>query len=73
MDEDLINKAKDEGIIISRFLEKKLEEHFQFIGAVSKVNKELVGPPRFELESLAPKAKRMDQATLRAPIVLLVT
>ena len=25
-----------------------------------------VGPPRFELESLAPKAKRMDQATLRA-------
>ncbi len=26
----------------------------------------LVGPPRFELESLAPKAKRIDQATLRA-------
>ena len=25
-----------------------------------------MGPPRFELESLAPKAKRIDQATLRA-------
>ena len=25
-----------------------------------------MGPPRFELEFLAPKAKRMDQATPRA-------
>ena len=37
VDEDLIMKARDEGIVISRFLEKKLEEHFTFIGAVSKV------------------------------------
>ena len=28
-----------------------------------------MGPPRFELESLAPKAKRIDQATLRAPML----
>ena len=29
-----------------------------------------MGPPRFELESLAPKAKRIDQATLRAQCFL---
>jgi len=31
-----------------------------------RLKDKLVGPPRFGLESLAPKAKRIDQATLRA-------
>ena len=66
VDKDLVNKARDEGIVISRFLEKKLGEHFSFMGLVSKVNKNGMGSPRFELGFLAPKAKRMDQATPRA-------
>lgn len=33
----LIQKAKDHGLIISRFLENKLQEYFTFIDAVSIV------------------------------------
>ena len=46
---DLIEKAKDHGLVISKFLENKLQEYFQFIDAVSKVpnNRALRG--RFEL------------------------
>ena len=39
VNEDLIDKARDEGIVFSRFLEKKLEEHFQFMNVVSKQKK----------------------------------
>jgi hypothetical protein len=68
---DLVEKARDKGIVISKFLENKLQEYFQFIDMVSKSHphyqKEIVGLSEFESESLAPKAKRMDQATLQAP------
>ena len=36
---DLIQKARDHGLIISRFLENKLQEYFSFIDAVSKSQK----------------------------------
>ena len=35
---DLIQKAREQGIVISKFLENKLQEHFSFIDAVSNVN-----------------------------------
>ena len=37
---DLIQKARDHGLIISKFLENKLQEYFSFIDAVSKSQKE---------------------------------
>ena len=37
VDEELIQKARDHGLIISKFLENKLQEYFQFIDSVSKV------------------------------------
>ena len=43
VDDKLVSKARDEGIVISRFLEKKLEEHFAFIDAVSKQKKSECG------------------------------
>ena len=43
VDKEVIMKARDEGIVISRFLEKKLEEHFAFIDAVSKQKKSECG------------------------------
>jgi post-segregation antitoxin (ccd killing protein) len=33
---DLIQKARDHGLVLSRFLENKLQEYFSFIDAVSK-------------------------------------
>jgi hypothetical protein len=33
---DLIQKAREQGIVISKFLENKLQEYFQFIDVVSK-------------------------------------
>jgi hypothetical protein len=35
---DLIQKAREQGIVISKFLENKLQEYFSFIDAVSKVS-----------------------------------
>ena len=35
---DLIQKSRDHGLVISRFLENKLQEHFSFIDAVSQAN-----------------------------------
>ena len=34
---DLIQKAKDHGLVLSKFLENKLQEYFSFIDAVSNV------------------------------------
>jgi hypothetical protein len=36
---DLVEKARQQGIVISRFLENKLQEYFSFIDAVSKSQK----------------------------------
>ena len=67
IDAGLLQRARDNGLVISKFLEVKLQEYFSFLNAVgSHPQKEGVGLSRFELESLAPKAKRMDQATLQA-------
>ena len=35
---DLVEKARQQGIVISRFLENKLKEYFSFIELVSTVN-----------------------------------
>ena len=35
---DLVDRARQHGIVISRFLENKLSEYFSFIDAVSNVN-----------------------------------
>jgi DNA-binding GntR family transcriptional regulator len=42
VDEELIQKARDHGLIISKFLENKLQEYFSFFDAVSNasLNKE---------------------------------
>ena len=36
VNKELVDKAKDQGIVISKFLENKLQEYFSFIEAVSK-------------------------------------
>ena len=36
VDEDLVKKARNHGLVISRFLENKLIEYFSFIDAVSR-------------------------------------
>ena len=60
---DLIQRAREQGIVISKFLENKLQEYFQFIDMVSKPQgfsqNQSVGPLRFELKSLAPQARRI--------------
>ena len=38
VDASLLQKARDNGLVISKFLENKLQEYFSFIEAVSKVN-----------------------------------
>jgi hypothetical protein len=56
----LIQKAKDHGLIISRFLENKLQEYFQFIDAVSRIpNNERRGG---DLNSCGADAPRAFQA-----------
>jgi hypothetical protein len=35
VDEELVQKARDHGLVISKFLENKLQEYFSFIEAVS--------------------------------------
>jgi hypothetical protein len=58
---DLIQKAKNHGLIISRFLENKLQEYFTFIDAVSKApyNNERRGG---DLNSCGADAPRAFQA-----------
>jgi Post-segregation antitoxin CcdA len=38
VDEELITKARDHGLVISKFLENKLQEYFTFIDVVSNVS-----------------------------------
>jgi hypothetical protein len=60
---DLVDRARQQGIVISRFLENKLQEYFSFIDVVSRPQglsqNDSVGPLRFELKSLAPQARRI--------------
>jgi hypothetical protein len=35
---DLLQKARDNGLVIGKFLEIKLQEYFTFIQAISKTN-----------------------------------
>ena len=80
INKDLLKKARKHEINISSFLDIELRRYLAFIegkhsnpsqsemqsSRKNSNDNKLVGPPRFELESLAPKAKRIDQATLRA-------
>ena len=63
IDAGLVQKARDNGLVISKFLEIKLQEYFSFIDVISKPQshslKDSVGPLRFELKSLAPQARRI--------------
>ena len=62
VNEDLIKKAKQHGLILSNFFENKLLEYFSFINAVSngqKTKKDSMGLLRFELKSMAPEATRI--------------
>jgi post-segregation antitoxin (ccd killing protein) len=40
VDEDLVDKARNHGLVISKFLENKLQEYFNFIDAVSNPKKQ---------------------------------
>ena len=59
----LLQKARDPGLIISKFLEIKLQEYLQFANVASRSQNRnqnhSVGPLRFELKSLAPQARRI--------------
>jgi len=63
IDAGLLQRAKDNGLVISKFLELKLQEYFQFIEMVSKPQslsqKDSVGLLRFERKSMAPEATRI--------------
>ena len=63
IDARLIQKARDHGLILSRFLENKLQEYFQFVDLVCRSQihsqNDLMGPLRFERKSLAPQARRI--------------
>ncbi len=60
IDESLIRNARDRGLILSRFLERSLQDylHYETTDSIHhlKKQKELVGLSEFESESLAPKA-----------------
>ena len=62
---DLIQKARDKGLIISKFLENKLQEYFQFIEMVSKpqgpYQENGVGSLRFELKTSSVSGRRHNQ------------
>ncbi len=36
VDEDLINRARNHGLVLSKFFENKLQEYFSFIDVVNK-------------------------------------
>jgi hypothetical protein len=63
IDAGLLQKARDNGLVISKFLELKLQEYFTFINAVSKPQgfsqNDSVGLLRFERKSMAPEATRI--------------
>ena len=66
VDVELVKKARDHGLVISKFLENKLQEYFSFIDAVSKhqtssnLKKSClkVGSERFELSTSAMSRRR---------------
>ena len=76
IDADLIQKARDNGLVISKFLEIKLQEYFSFIGMVNKPRiqphsgrTDLSG---FEPESEAPEASVISKLHYRSKIILLI-
>ena len=62
---DLVEKARRYGIVISRFLENKLQEYFQFLEVVSKPHNQYqetgVGSLRFELKTSSVSGRRHNQ------------
>ena len=73
VDEDLVKKARNHGLVISKFLENQLRGYFDFIegrhnnfsqstnknDVVVKADNDKMGLLRFELKSIAPEATRM--------------
>ena len=56
VNEDLVNQAKEHGLILSKFFENKLREYFTFIEAVSNVK--ITERPGRDLNS-SPKLDRL--------------
>lgn len=69
---DLVDRARQQGIVISRFLENKLQEYFSFIDAVSKSSiqhhKGVADLSGFEPESEAPEASVISKLHYRPNI-----
>ncbi len=69
---DLIQRAREHGLIISKFLENKLSEYFQFIDVVSKPqiqhHKNKADLSGFEPESEAPEASVISKLHYRPSI-----
>ena len=65
IDAGLVEKAREKGIVISKFLENKLQEYFQFIEMVSKPQNQChekgVGSLRFELKTSSVSGRRHNQ------------
>ncbi len=65
IDAGLLQKARDNGLVISKFLELKLQEYFQFIEMVSKpqgpYQENGVGSLRFELKTSSVSGRRHNQ------------
>ena len=60
VDEDLVKKARNHGLVISRFLENKLEEYFSFIDAVSKTSSPYIGQ-KHNLKTVNEKSNNYHQ------------
>ena len=60
VNKDLVDEARNHGLIISKFLENKLQEYFTFIEAASISPKDSTPRRRFEL--LRDKLPRAFQA-----------
>ena len=66
---DLVDRARQQGIVIRRFLENKLQEYFSFINVVSKPSiqhhKSRTDLSGFEPESEAPEASVISKLHYR--------
>ena len=57
--QDLLNLAKHHKIRISTFLDNSLRDFLSQIDGSRSLQKTNMGPPRFELKSIAPEATRI--------------
>ena len=63
VDDELVKKARNHGIVLSRFLENKLEEYFSFIDAVSKTSTPNLSEKHYIKSVNEPRANNHDTNT----------